>query len=102
MRIESDLRFNEQSAEGFTANLGPLFRKTILFTGTISVPRGTAQKWAEAAGAIPLGSVSKKLDYLVAGEKAGSKLDKALGLGVTVLDETEFRNLLRESGIEPE
>ena len=68
----------------------------------ISVPRGTAQKWAEAAGAVPLGAVSKKLDYLVAGEKAGSKLDKARSLGVTVLDETEFRNLLRESGIEPE
>ena len=48
------------------------------------------------------GAVSKKLDYLVAGEKAGSKLDKARSLGVTVLDETEFRNLLRESGIEPE
>lgn len=83
-------------------NLGPLFRKTILFTGTLSVPRGVAQKWAEAAGAVPLGSVSKKLDYLVAGEKAGGKLEKARALGVTVLDETAFRNLLRESGITPE
>ena len=61
-----------------------------------------SKQWAEAAGAGPLGAVSKKLDYLVAGEKAGSKLDKARSLGVTVLDETEFRNLLRESGIEPE
>ena len=66
------------------------------------MPRGVAQKWAEAAGAVPLGSVSKKLDYLVAGEKAGGKLEKARGLGVTVLDETAFRNLLRESGVEPE
>lgn len=91
------------SAQGAqTLAEGPLAGKTILFTGTISVPRGTAQKWAEAAGAVPLGAVSKKLDYLVAGEKAGSKLDKARSLGVTVLDETEFRNLLRESGIEPE
>lgn len=81
---------------------GPLAGKTILFTGTISVPRGEAQKWAESAGAVPLGSVSKKLDYLVAGEKAGSKLEKARSLGVAVLDETEFRNLLRESGVEPE
>jgi len=82
--------------------MGPLAGKTILFTGTLSVPRGTAQKWAEAAGAIPLGSVSKKLNYIVAGEKAGSKLDKARDLGVSVLNETEFTNLLRESGIAPE
>lgn len=102
VRVENALRFNEQHADGVTMNLGPLAGKTILFTGTIGVPRGTAQKWAEAAGAVPLGSVSKKLDYLVAGEKAGSKLDKARSLGVTVLDETEFRNLLRESGVEPE
>ena len=46
--------------------------------------------------------MSKKLNYLVAGEKAGSKLDKARDLGVSVLNETEFTNLLRESGIAPE
>ena len=57
---------------------------------------------AEAAGATPLGGVSKKLDYLVAGEKAGSKLEKAHTLGVTVLNEAEFMNMLREAGIASE
>ncbi|WP_165076866.1 MULTISPECIES: NAD-dependent DNA ligase LigA [unclassified Desulfovibrio] len=77
----------------------PLSGKTILFTGTIFLPRGRAQALAEAAGAIPVSSVSKKLDYLVAGEKPGSKLAKAESLGITVLDGEAFRRLLAESGI---
>ena len=63
------------------------------------MPRSQAEKLAEAAGAMPLGGVSKKLNYLVAGEKAGSKLEKAQTLGVTVLDETEFMGMLREAGV---
>lgn len=81
---------------------GPLSGKTILFTGTLSMARGQAEKLAEAAGAMPLGGVSKKLNYLVAGEKAGSKLEKAQKLGVTVLDETEFMSMLREAGVASE
>ena len=61
------------------------------------MPRSQAEKLAEAAGATPLGGVSKKLNYLVAGEKAGSKLEKAQTLGVTVLDEAEFMGMLREA-----
>ena len=78
---------------------GPLAGKTILFTGSLSMPRSQAEKLAEAAGATPLGGVSKKLNYLVAGEKAGSKLEKAQTLGVTVLDEAEFMGMLREAGV---
>jgi len=78
--------------------VGPLSGKTILFTGTLSVPRSKAQQWAESVGAIPLSGVSKKLDYLVAGDNAGSKLEKARLLGVTVLNEAAFRKLLEESG----
>lgn len=78
----------------------PLSGKTILFTGTIFLPRARAQALAEAAGAIPVSSVSKKLDYLVAGEKPGSKLAKAEALGITVLDGEGFRRLLAESGVE--
>ena len=78
----------------------PLSGKTILFTGTIFLPRGRAQALAEAAGATPVSSVSKKLDYLVAGEKPGSKLAKAESLGITVLDGAGFRRLLAESGVE--
>ncbi|MBQ9405435.1 MAG: NAD-dependent DNA ligase LigA [Desulfovibrio sp.] len=79
---------------------GPLAGKTILFTGTISIPRTKAQQWAEAAGATPLSGVSKNLDYLVAGVKAGSKLEKARALGIAVLNEAEFRTLLAQSGIQ--
>lgn len=73
--------------------------KTLLFTGTLSITRGQAQQLAESAGALCLSGVSKKLNYLVAGDKAGSKLDKARALGVTILDEAAFRTLLEASGV---
>ena len=93
--VSADASLAEPAARKET----PLSGKTILFTGTIFLPRGRAQALAEAAGAIPASSVSKKLDYLVAGEKPGSKLAKAEALGITVLDGEGFRRLLAESGI---
>ncbi len=72
----------------------PFASKTMLFTGTLSVPRSEAQKRAEAAGASLVSSISKKLGYLVVGEAAGSKLDKAKKLGVAVLTEAEFFAML--------
>ena len=78
---------------------GPLQGKNILFTGSLSMPRGKAQRLAEEAGAIPAGSVNKKLDFLVVGDKPGGKLDKARALGIAVLDEAGFRELLAASGI---
>ncbi|MDO5536322.1 MAG: NAD-dependent DNA ligase LigA [Desulfovibrionaceae bacterium] len=73
---------------------GPLQGKRVLFTGTLSMSRSEAQRLAEQAGAVTVSSVSKKLDYLVAGDKPGSKLDKANSLGVRVLDEAGFMALL--------
>lgn len=73
---------------------GPLLGARMLFTGTLSIPRGEAQRMAEEAGAQIVSSVSKKLDYLVVGEKPGSKLEKAQKLGIKVLDEAAFRALL--------
>ena len=70
--------------------------KRVLFTGTLSMPRSEAQKMAEEKGAVIVSSVSKKLDYLIVGENPGSKLDKARALGIEVLDEQGFRNLLAE------
>ncbi len=75
---------------------GPLQGKKILFTGTLSMPRGKAKQLAEAAGAVVLGSVSKKLDILVVGEDPGSKLEKAQSLGIAVLDEAAFLGLLAD------
>jgi len=71
---------------------GPLAGKTILFTGSLQeLTRKEAQQLAELAGAKNLSAVSSNLDILVAGEKAGSKLNKARELGtVDILSETEF------------
>lgn len=65
--------------------------KTCVLTGTLSeLKRDEAKALIEQAGGKAVGSVSKKTDYVIAGEEAGSKLDKALQLGVTVLSEAEF------------
>jgi DNA ligase (NAD+) len=78
-----------------TAAAGPLSGKTVVVTGTLEgFSRDEAEAAIRAAGGKPGGSVSKKTDYLVAGENAGSKLAKAESLGVPVLDEAAFRMLL--------
>jgi DNA ligase (NAD+) len=73
----------------------PLAGKTFVITGTLpTLSRDEAKDKLETAGAKVAGSVSKKTDYLVAGAEAGSKLDKALELGVTVIDEARMREIL--------
>lgn len=73
----------------------PFFGKTMVFTGTLpTLDRATAQTMAQDVGAKVSGSVSKKTDFVVAGEAAGSKLAKAEQLGVTVLTEAEFLAML--------
>jgi DNA ligase (NAD+) len=75
--------------------IGPLSGKTLVVTGTLAgFSRQEAEEAIRAAGGHPAGSVSAKTDYLVAGEKAGSKLAKADQLGVPVLDEDALRRLL--------
>jgi len=77
------------------ADEGPLAGKTLVVTGTLpGFSRQEAEEAIRAAGGKPGGSVSKKTDYVVAGEAAGSKLTKAQELGVPVLDEDAFRRLL--------
>ncbi|MDR1241543.1 MAG: NAD-dependent DNA ligase LigA [Deltaproteobacteria bacterium] len=71
----------------------PLEGKHILFTGVLSVSRSEAKKLAESAGAKVVASISGSVDFLVAGENAGSKLGKARNLGIAILAENEFRQL---------
>lgn len=74
----------------------PIAGKTFVLTGTLpTLTRDEAKDMIEALGGKVAGSVSKKTDYVVAGFEAGSKLDKAQALGVKVLDEIQFRDLLK-------
>lgn len=74
----------------------PFFGKTLVFTGTMpTLGRAEAKTMAQDVGAKVSGSVSKKTDYVIAGAEAGSKLEKAQQLGVTVIDEAEFLHLLK-------
>jgi DNA ligase (NAD+) len=77
---------------------GPLSGKTLVVTGTLpGFSRSEAEEAIRVAGGHAAGSVSAKTDYLVAGDKAGSKLAKAEQLGVAVLDEDGLRRLLEGS-----
>jgi DNA ligase (NAD+) len=77
------------------AAAGPWAGKTFVLTGTLpNLKREEAAAKIEAAGGKVSGSVSKKTDFVVAGEEAGSKLDKANALGIKVIDETELLKML--------
>ena len=74
----------------------PLSGQTFVLTGTLNMNREDAKASLEQLGARVSGSVSKKTNYVVAGAEAGSKLDKAHELGVAVLDEQQFLQLLKD------
>ena len=76
----------------------PLEGKRFVLTGALSRPRREIKNELEGLGATVAGSVSGRTDYLVAGEKAGSKLERARELGVEVLDEQGLAALLASSG----
>jgi DNA ligase (NAD+) len=85
-----------------TATPGPLVGKTLVLTGTLpTLTRSEAAALIEDAGGKVTSSVSKSTDYVVAGEKAGSKLQKAEKLGITILSETELFNLLGQVETSP-
>lgn len=86
-----------QTAQRTARAESPLNGKKVVLTGTLSgMSRDEAKEALEALGAKVAGSVSAKTDYVVAGEAAGSKRDKAEKLGVEILDEDAFRALLAQ------
>ena len=86
---------NLEDAASEAAAVAAVAGKTFVLTGTLpSLSRDEARDLIEKAGGKVSGSVSKKTDYVVAGEEAGSKLDKAQELGVAVIDEAGLRKLL--------
>ena len=91
VEIQNDLFARETPADH------PLSGKTLVLTGTLeTLKRSEAKRRLEELGAKVTSSVSARTDFLVAGRDAGSKLEKATRLGVTVLDETELKALLHD------
>ncbi len=73
---------------------GPLAGKTLVITGTLRQPRDQIKRRLQQAGAKVVGTVSARTDYLLAGDKAGSKLARAESLGVQVVDEAWLDELI--------
>ena len=91
------VRYEVTEGEAAAAGAGDLrilAGKTFVLTGRISMPREEAKELVEQLGGTVASSVSKKTDYVVAGEEPGSKLAKAKELGVKVIDEQTFRELV--------
>jgi len=85
-----------------TSEASALSGKTVVLTGTLSIARNRAKDLVQAAGATVSSTVSKRTDYLVAGENPGSKLRKAEQLGVEVLNEDGLMRLLGGEGAGPD
>ena len=80
---------------------GPLTGQTFVFTGTLAaMSRGKAEVLVTSMGADAMSSVTRKVTYLVAGADPGSKLAKAEGYGIPILDELAFLGMMREHGVE--
>ncbi|QNJ04601.1 NAD-dependent DNA ligase LigA [Synechococcus sp. PROS-U-1] len=96
LSLEASASEQEAASQAGANTDGVLQSKTLVLTGTLpSLSRSEAKALIEAAGGKVSGSVSKKTDYLVAGEAAGSKLTKAESLGVTVLSEDDLTAMLQ-------
>jgi len=89
--MEAGLNFEREETR---PSEGPLAGKRVVITGALSRPRDHFVERLEAAGGTFTSSVSKNTDYVLAGEEAGSKLERAKALGVPVLDEAGFEELL--------
>lgn len=94
---EADVQMQAEKQENGTGMQKKLAGKTFVLTGTLpTLDRREATALIEQAGGKASGSVSKKTDYVLAGESAGSKLTKAQELGITIIDEETFLQMLKE------
>ena len=94
--IDSGLTWKETKPSPNTAD-GPLSGKTFVLTGMLSsMTRDEAKEKIQAAGGKVTGTVSKKTDYVVYGDKAGSKLTKAQNLGIETIDDASFQKILSD------
>ncbi len=101
---ESDSEAGRQagSVSGANPGSGKVRGKTFVLTGSLpNITRDEAKEKLEAEGGKVTGSVSRKTDFVVAGVEAGSKLDKARELGISILDEAGLLQLLQESQADP-
>jgi DNA ligase (NAD+) len=97
INMEEKQREEKQLGDNQIRKALPLAGGNFVVTGTLpTMSRKEAGDLIEAYGGKVAGSVSKNTDYLVAGEKAGSKLDKAAALGVTVISETDLLSLVKD------
>ena len=71
-----------------------VYNKTFVITGTLSLPRDVYKEKLESLGAKVTGSVTSKTDYVIVGENPGSKYDKAISLGIKVLNEEDYNKLI--------
>ena len=95
--VNLDYHAPTASANGSAEDAVSLSGKTFVITGTLpTMSREEAKTFIEAHGGKVTGSVSKKTSYLVAGEAAGSKLDKANALGIPVLDEAGLKAMVNQ------
>ena len=90
---QSSLNFGEADEASSLPSDNRFANTTWVLTGTLSVARETVAETIRRLGGKVAGSVSKKTTYVLAGEEAGSKLDKARELGVKILNEVEFQTL---------
>ena len=95
-RLLAKLRALGIDPQGTVQIAGVLTGKTLVLTGTLpTLKREEAEQQILAAGGKVIGSVSKKTSYVLAGADAGSKLEKAQALGVAIIDEAKFLQLLQ-------
>ena len=73
-----------------------IYGKTFVITGTLSDSRDVYKEKLESLGANVTGTVTKKTDYVLVGDNPGSKYDKAISLGITILNEEDYKKMINE------